>query len=167
MKMKSMQKSVLAFTVVALALVAAPAFAQDQSSGCGLGWQVTQKNSLVSSSVRTTTNTFLPNTFSMTFGSSGCTKHSIVMNEKQQQYFVESNLNALSIEMAQGDGEYLRNFAAVMGCGSDTAGFSRLLQSHYGEVFPAASPDASEVLNRVKAEIRSDAAMSLACASTS
>jgi hypothetical protein len=152
--------------LVALAFVlSASAFAQDSSSGCGLGWQVSQKNSLLSSAIRSTTNTVLPNTFSMTFGSSGCSQHSIVKNESEQQYFVEANLERLSLEMAVGEGEYLRSFAAVMGCGASVGEFSTAVQKSYSEIFgDSATP--SRVLEGVRREIRSNPSLVRACGAT-
>jgi hypothetical protein len=72
-------KNILVLLVgVAVLMTSSLAFSDDQSSGCGLGWQVTQRMSLLSSAVRTTTDWFLPNTFSMTSGTSGCAHHDIV-----------------------------------------------------------------------------------------
>ena len=145
-----------------LAFFSTGALAADSSSGCGLGWEVTQKQSLVSSAIRSTTNAFLPNTFSMTFGTSGCTKHSIVRNEQEQKYFVEANLDQLTLEMAQGDGEYLRGFAAVMGCERVYGDFSRSVQRNYGTIVPAVSNPAA-ILENVKREIQANPTLSQAC----
>lgn len=141
-------------------------YAADQSSGCGLGWEVTQKNSLVSSSIRTTTNTFLPNTFSMTSGTSGCTKHSIVQREKEQLYFVESNLEQLSIEVAQGSGEYLTSFASLMGCSAGSQDFAKVMQSQFEVLtqdLPQSSASAPLFLDRVRATIQSSGRLATAC----
>ncbi len=141
------------------------AFAADSSSGCGLGWEVSQKQSLLSSSIRSTTNAFLPNTFSMTSGTSGCAKHEIVKNEREQQYFVESNLDQLTVEMAQGDGAYLRGFAVVMGCEGAYGEFSGLVQKNYSKTFSGTATPAS-VLSSVKAGIQSDSKLSHMCGAT-
>ncbi len=153
------------FILASICFAASPAFAADSSSGCGLGWEVTQKQSLVSSAIRSTTNTFLPNTFSMTFGTSGCTKHSIVKNESEQMYFVESNLEQLSLEMAKGDGEYLRSFAAMMGCTDSYSQFSTSVQKRYSEIFiDAATPGL--VLEGVRREIRLNPELAHTCGAT-
>ncbi len=151
--------------VAALVVSIGSVSAADSSSGCGLGWEVTQKQSLVSSAVRSTTNVVLPNTFSMTFGTSGCTKHSVVKNEQEQKYFVEANLEQLTLEMAQGEGEYLRGFAAVMGCENVFGDFSSAVQRNYGTIVPAtASP--AVLLENVKAQIRSNPTLVRACAAS-
>tara|TARA_R110000868_G_scaffold167130_2_gene401430 strand:- start:5252 stop:5653 length:402 start_codon:yes stop_codon:yes gene_type:complete len=97
-------------------LFASSAFAADSSSGCGVGWQVTQKTSLSASSTRSTTNAILPNTISMTSGISGCAHHSIVKVDSEVQYFAEANLENLQMEIAQGNGEYLATLSSLMGC---------------------------------------------------
>lgn len=147
------------------ATVSTSTFAGDSSSGCGLGWQVLPKQSLVSSSLRSTTHAILPNTFSMTAGTSGCTQHSIVKNEREQMYFVESNLDQLTVEMAQGDGDYLRGFAVVMGCEGAYGEFSGLVQKNYTKMFSGESSPAS-LLTSVKAGIQSDSKLSHICGST-
>tara|TARA_R110000868_G_scaffold204946_1_gene453119 strand:+ start:11633 stop:12034 length:402 start_codon:yes stop_codon:yes gene_type:complete len=91
-------------------------FAADSSSGCGVGWQVTQRTSLSASSTRSTTNAILPNTISMTSGISGCAHHSIVKVDSEVQYFAEANLENLQLEIAQGNGEYLVTLSNLMGC---------------------------------------------------
>lgn len=141
------------------------AFAADSSSGCGLGWEVSQKNSLVSSAIRTTTNAVLPNTFSMTFGTSGCQKHSVVKNESEQMYYVESNLEHLAIEMAQGDGEYLRGLAVMMGCENSYGDFSSTMQKNYSETF-SGKDSAPAVLKQVRNGIRANSVLKQSCGAT-
>lgn len=136
--------------LVVVSMVSLSAHAADKSNGCGLGWEIVKKESLASTATRQTTNAFLPNTFSMTFGTSGCSKHSIVKNESEQQYFVEANLEQLTLDMARGEGEYLRTFAAVMGCEGSYSEFSSAVQNGYSKIV---SEDASSVLNNVKREI--------------
>lgn len=151
--------------IAVMSIFSTSTFAGDTSSGCGLGWEVTSKQSLVSSAIRSTTNAVLPNTFSMTFGTSGCSKHSIVKNEREQIYFVEANLDQLAMEMAQGDGDYLRGFAVVMGCEGAYGDFSGLVQKHYPQIFSGkASP--SSVLSGVKAGIQTDSTLNQVCGAT-
>src|SRR4051812_42395838 len=88
--------------------------AQDSSSGCGLGWAVSQRQSLLSSWIRNSTNVTFSNTIAMTFGTSGCARHDLVLNEKKPIYFAEANFNRLMIEMAEGHGEFLGAFAEVL-----------------------------------------------------
>lgn len=144
-------------------LFALNSFAKDGSSGCGLGWQVSDKKSLLSSSIRATTNgIFLNQTFGMTFGTSDCEKHSIVKNDKVQLHFTEANLDNLSIEMAQGQGESLMGLAAVMGCKSaNYSDFAEMTQSHYETIMNDAN--ARSVLNQVKTQIRANPKLAQNC----
>ncbi len=154
-----MKKSFLFLAVVSL--FAIKANAQDGSSGCGLGWEVAPKQSLVSSSTRTITNVTFLNTVAMTFGTSGCAKHSIVQKDKEAKYFAEANYHSLMIEMAQGRGENLANFAAILGC--DTNTFASRLQSHYGQIFSTKDVPADTMLDNVNFAIFSDFSLTAAC----
>ena len=141
------------------------AFANDGSSGCGAGWYLFKKNSLVSSSLRATTNgLFFNSTFGMTFGTSNCTKHDIVKKEMEQQYYTEANREYLVVEMAQGGGEYVDTFARVMGCSDNSVEeFGRVIRHNYSEIVPAADTPALDVLQNVKKQIRSNFMLSMTC----
>ncbi len=132
-----------------LMLISNGLMAADNSSGCGLGWMILKKNSLVSSSLRSTTHGFLPNTFSMTTGTSGCTRHSIVKKEMEAIYFAEANHVQLKSQMAKGEGEYLNAFAEVMGCGHDQTNFSKSLKAQYEKIYPHAAAFGVEVIHNV------------------
>jgi hypothetical protein len=76
------------FVVLALGLISF-AYAQDRSSGCGMGWQVTRSMTTTGSYTRALTNATFSNTLAMTSGTSGCSARGIVMTDKEVQYFVE------------------------------------------------------------------------------
>jgi hypothetical protein len=140
------------------------AHAEDQSSGCGLGWQVSNKNSLLSSSIRNTTNGIASNqTFGMTSGTSGCAKHSIVQNDKKGIHYAEANFQNLQVEMAEGHGEFVENFASVLGCSPASYGeFSNTMRAHYSEIFDeSATP--SKVLTRVKGAMQAEPGLVAGC----
>ena len=127
-----------------------PAHAEDQSSGCGLGWQLFKKNSLVSSSLRATTNQFASNTIAMTSGTSGCAKHDIVMKQKEAIYFAEANYQKLINEMAEGKGEHVQAFAAVLGCNPSAANkAAAVFQSRYESIFTTDQIAPEQMLNNV------------------
>ncbi len=153
-----MQKTLV---LLAVLLFTPLAHAEDKSSGCGLGWQIAPKQSLLSSFARALTNATFLNTIAMTFGTSGCGKHDIVLKDREAQYFAEANYHNLMMEMAKGQGENLENFAAVLGCEHST--FSGRMQSYYNEIFPSdvSSPDA--MLSNVKIAIFSDQALRGSC----
>jgi len=132
------------------------AYGADGSSGCGPGWYVFKDNSLVSSSLRTTTNGFLfpVVTFGMTFGTSNCTKHKIVQTEKQSLYFATNNYYELQGDVARGTGEHLSAFATTIGCPVKAqARFNEQMRSNYRKLFvrDQAAPEALliEVYNTI------------------
>lgn len=146
------------------AFTAVGAYADDQSSGCGLGWQVTRRNSLLSSYVRAITNATFSNTIGMTSGTSGCSRHMIVKSDKQDIHYAEANFNELMVEMASGQGEYLQGFAAVLGCDpSAYESFSGMAQSKYPEIFSPGQLSPAAMLRNVKREIRGNAELSASC----
>ena len=140
------------------------AHAQDKSNGCGLGWMVAKDQSLISTTTRGVTNAFLPNTFSMTFGTSGCAKHSIVHNDKRGLHFVEANAEALEVDVAAGSGQYLEGLAASLGCSASVQGrFAETLRGHYDEIYASGDEDTTAVYSRMKAVLTSDAEIKSHC----
>lgn len=143
-------------------LSAASAFAADSSSGCGMGWEVAPKQSLVSSSTRSLVNATFSSTIAMTLGTSGCAKHSIVKNDAKGIHFAEANMNQLAIEMARGNGEFVAGFATVLGC-QNTRAFGSMVQAKYETILPSIKTSGVELYNNVKAEIKNNATLASSC----
>ncbi len=144
-------------TILGLVLLAGTVQAEDKSSGCGLGWKVTSRNSIVSSYVRAITNASTSSTSGMTSGTSGCDNHSIVKTEKQDIHYAEANFHSLMTEMAKGQGPYLKGFAIVMGCqGAQVDSFSSLTQKNYNQIFPMNGTNPSEMLEATKQALSSE-----------
>ncbi len=141
------------------------ASADDASSGCGLGWQVSKKNSLLSSSIRNTTNATSSNqTYGMTSGTSGCAKHSIVQNDKAPLHYTEANYGNLVSEMAQGKGEFLRTYAAVLGCSPAAfEDFSNMTRTHYSDIIPHDQVTPDTLLKEVRTQIKNDSRLAVLC----
>ena len=153
-------KKILA--VVSFATLSATAFGADGSSGCGVGWYLFKENSLLSSYSRSITNAVLPNTFSMTSGTSNCAKHSIVYNDQKGLHFVESNADSLEINVAAGSGQYLEGFALAMGCNQEVLpSFASALQSRYTEIYANQSSSPSEAKDSVGLYLRMKQALQL------
>jgi len=113
-------------------------FGADSSSGCGPGWYVAKKNSLLSSSIRATTNAFLfPSvTFGMTFGTSNCAEHSIVKNEKEDLKFATENYFEIAADSSKGQGDFLTAYAELMGChGKSIQTFNKKVKNEFGKLF--------------------------------
>lgn len=146
-----------------IALISATsAFAADSSSGCGMGYEIAPKQSLVSSSTRSLVNATFSNSIAMTLGTSGCAKHSIVKNDAKGIHFAEANLNQLAIEMARGNGEFVTSFATVFGCQNSSA-FGSMVQANYENVLPSVSTSGVELYNNVKAQIKNNATLASTC----
>lgn len=143
-------------------VMASSVFAADSSSGCGMGYEVAPKQSLVSSSTRSLVNATFSNSIAMTLGTSGCAKHSIVKNDAKGIHFAEANMNQLAVEMARGNGEFVAGFASVFGC-QDSSAFGSMVQAKYESVLPSAQTSGVELYNNVKAEIRNNATLSATC----
>ncbi|MCR9205823.1 MAG: DUF3015 domain-containing protein [Halobacteriovoraceae bacterium] len=126
----------------------------DNSSGCGYGWEVTKGKTLSASSTRGTTNSTASNTIAMTMGTSGCEKHDIVMQEKEQIHFANFNYEMIVADMAIGSGEYLSGFADVLGCSQ--VSFASAAQQNLGSIMAA---NGAELL----ANIKTNSAIRQAC----
>jgi hypothetical protein len=161
-------KKILTLLVSAAVLMTSSfAFSDDQSSGCGLGWQVTQRMSLLSSAIRSTTDAFLPNTFSMTSGTSGCAKHDIVKNDEKAVLFAANNYDSLIVEMAQGSGEFLEGFAQALGCDEGSfSKFTTFTQSRYQKILDSSAGDGINFYKAVRTEMMTSPELATQCVPT-
>lgn len=153
-----MKKTIL--SLIFLAFMSTPVLAADSSSGCGLGWAIFKKNSLVSSSLRATTNAIFLNTVAMTFGTSGCAQHSIVKNEKKSIHYTESNYDQLVADMSRGQGEYVSGLAGIIGCDQGVLG--QTLQQNLGSVLPS-HQNPSELIQNVQLQVLTQEPLAKAC----
>jgi len=150
--------------LIVCAITSSISYAQDSSSGCGLGWTVSQKNSLLSSLVRNFTNYTFSNTIAMTSGTSGCVKHSIVKTDKEAIYYAESNYHTLLIEMAKGDGEHLHAFSTTLGCKINASGaFKNMTKKKYLDILPSKDTHPDEMYFNVLRQIQMDPNLSANC----
>ncbi len=118
--------------IVGLFLIVAPvakASTPGGSDSCGLGWEITQKKTMLATSTRSTTNAFVPPTFGMTTGTIGCDKHEIAKKDHDGVLFVASNQDNILMEMAAGKGEHLEALANELGCERGSAFGPALQQS--------------------------------------
>lgn len=155
----------LVITVFAL-IFSTQANAGDGSSGCGPGWFVLKRNSLVSSAIRGTTNNFLAPvvTSGMTTGSSGCTKHSIVKTEKKAIHYVVNNFYELESEIAKGNGVYLSGLAETIGCDSKSQEvFNNELKNKFNQMFSGSEKNAESVLLEVYKSILTNKELAYSC----
>ena len=95
-------------------------------------------NSLLSSFGRYITNTVLIPivTLGMTFGTSNCSKHSLVSADYESLRYAEKNLPLLKQGIARGHGMVLTNYLGTFGCQfHETERLTSILQQNYGEIF--------------------------------
>jgi hypothetical protein len=145
-------------------MVTANVMAADGSSGCGPGWYVFKENSILSSSLRATTNgvLFPTTTLGMTLGTSNCSKHKLVLNEKKSLHFVTHNLPELKSESAMGSGTYLSAFSEVVGCQARSLPLlQQKIKESYQQVFSEDRPE--KVLENIYRVIFSDTQLANLC----
>ncbi len=134
------------------------------SDTCGLGWQVTERKSLLGTSTRGTTNSYLSPTWSMTTGTSGCEKHELAKNDVESVKYLASNFHSIKADMAEGQGEYLSGLARLMGCDDPSVShLQTLAQKNYQSI--TGNSDAYETLQKVKNLVRQDANLMKGCSS--
>jgi len=128
-----------------LAMAANP----DTGPGCGLGklaWSDYKGQKEIAPQVlMVTTNGTGMNTFAISSGTSGCTNDGKIMSEHKTTMFASLNFDALTAEMAQGQGEHLASLATLMGVPAERhAEFFAMTQERYtslvqaGETSPVA-----------------------------
>ncbi len=106
--------------ILAMALaIPALSHARDSLDGCGLGWEVTDKETYLGTTTRVTTNITVPPTFGMTTGTLGCKQLDFAVNEREAVNFVAQNYPSLKQQLATGQGEYVEALVEVMGCGNN------------------------------------------------
>jgi hypothetical protein len=122
----------------------------DTGPGCGLGklaWNDYKGQKEIAPQVlmATTNGTFGSQTFGISTGTSGCTNDGKILAEQKTTVFASLNFEALSAEMAQGQGEHLASLASLMGVPADSqAAFFAMTQERYtslvksGETSPVA-----------------------------
>lgn len=126
-----------------LAMAANP----DTGPGCGLGklaWaEYKGQKEIAPQVLMATTNGIGMNTFAISTGTSGCTNDGKIMSEHKTTVFASLNFEALSAEMAQGQGEHLASLASLMGVPAEQhPAFFAMTQERYTSLIQAgeASP---------------------------
>ncbi len=94
--------------------------AADTMDGCGLGWQVTNSETMIGTTTRGTTNAFVPPSFGMTSGTIGCKQLAFAANDREAVNYVVNNYLNLKQQLAVGHGEYVEGLSEIMNCNSST-----------------------------------------------
>jgi len=144
---------------VCLVLPLSTAHAANDGAGCGLGKIVLEGKSGTGANIGAAILNLLGvQTFAMTSGTSGCDTTTTVQNDdKQREEFVASNMDNLSVDAAQGQGNYLASLAHIMDIQEqDKGSFYSLTQSRYEDLF-VKSEKADDVLAALDLAMASDA----------
>ena len=139
------------------------AFATEKAGGCGIGKEIMGgKTGLGSNLVAAILNNILiPNTFFMTTGILGCDTTRSVKNEQQSETFVASNMDTLTVEIAQGNGDHLAALATILGVAdADKPAFYSLAKDQYEPLFTATGTTPVTVLATLNTAMLNDTRLS-------
>lgn len=162
MKLTTIIKAILFSATIS----ATTAFAVDGSTGCGPGWYIFKENSFVSSALRGTTHGMLSPvvTLGMTFGTSNCAQHKLVLNDKRGLHFVTHNTHNLVAETSMGRGESLGALAATMGCGwKSQARFNDVMKNNFDSIFSTTDAAPQEIYGLMIDAVGSDKELAASC----
>jgi Protein of unknown function (DUF3015) len=145
------------FLALALVVPTGVAFA-DSGAGCGLGQQIfAGQTGLFAHVVAATTNGSTTNQWlGISFNSLGCDETNVVTNEYQRKAFMTANLDNLSQDIAQGQGEHLAALAALMGIPQDERSAFFALTQHNAPALVATSNSADAMYTALADTLRAD-----------
>ncbi len=136
-------------TAVALVGLALSTSAFATKVGPGLGYVLLGKNEgpVMDLLAATTNGTCGSQTFAITFGTSGYQGGLIGMDATEK--FIGENMDALAVDVAKGEGEYVDTLATMLEV-SDTVAFKATLQDNFDNIF-SADASAKEVNEKIAA----------------
>jgi len=140
-------------------MIAAGAAMADSGAGCGLGQKVfAGKTGLGPHVLAATTNGSTTNQWlGISFNSLGCDPTNVVTNEHQRNVFITANLDNLSQDIAQGQGEHLATLAALIGIPpNDQPAFFSLTQNN-ASMLVSAGNNADDMYTALTTTLRTDA----------
>ncbi len=135
-------------TAAAATLMSSTLFAGNV--GCGLGNQVikNQDSVLMQVFAVTTNGTSGNQTFGITSGTSGCAKPAKFVSNDQAVAFVEKNMDALAMDISNGQGESLDTLATLLKV-QDKADFASKLQNNFSTIYSSADVSSAEVIEKI------------------
>lgn len=135
--------------------------AEEKAAGCGVGKIVLEGKSGVGINIAASLmNDMLSGSSSITSGTMGCDSTQTVMNDSRKEVFLAANMDNLSMDIAQGQGDYLDSLAAIMGIESkDKDSFFSLTQDNYQALLGDNSTDAFQLLASLETVMSTDAVL--------
>jgi len=113
-------------------------------------------------SAATTNGTFWSQGFGISSGTLNCLEPSKAAALETQENFFVANMDQLSKEMAQGQGQYLDAFAQTFGCTqTGSVEFANEMKKSYKDIF--SSPGAVSMLNEVRTKVKSNSELTNQC----
>ena len=95
-------------------------------------------------------------TFGMSSGTNGCDA-STTIHYGGTPLFTQNNMDSLSRDIAQGDGETLSTYASIMNIQpQDIAHFKSTLQENYAVIYPASGATSDQVVAAIEAIMAKD-----------
>ena len=139
-------KKLLVSVALSASLVSGAFAAANTNTGCGLGSLIIDKQGILWNLFQVTTNhTFGTQTFGITSGTSGCKSGKVAMDSRTQE-FVAANMDALSQEIARGNGEHLDTLVELLNV-DDKEAFKVALQDNYNKLYANANAQSADVLD--------------------
>jgi hypothetical protein len=148
------------FASIALAL-SSQALA-DQDVGCGLGSMLFEgQEGLAPKILAATVNgTSANQSFGITFGTLGCQAEGAITSREKLTVFINSNIDNLARDIAQGEGESLATLSAVWGVAEqDKATFNAVAQQNFAQIFVGENVNSQDVLNNLNEVIANDSTL--------
>ena len=135
----------------------------DNGPGCGWGASVFKGQSglMAHISAATTNGTSYNQLFGLTSGTAGCNPNSVVSNEYQRKAFVASNMDNITQEIAQGQGNHLVSLASLMGVSEqDRTQFLTLAKANSSELIASSEFGGDVMLAKLDGMMAGDPALS-------
>lgn len=160
-----MKKFTALALTLGLTLGAGDAFARSYGmAGCGLGSVIIGADGFLQIFAATTNGTFASQTFGITTGTSNCVRSGVVMADKEQEAFFESNYDELSGDIARGGGEHLEALSGLFGCSAEIRPvLFQQAQASYETIFPSERTTPIQALYLLKVTLSQDDRIAAAC----
>ena len=139
------------FVIATTALLTTTSFA-NENTGCGLGSQILKNQDSVMMQVfaATTNGTSGNQTFGITSGTSGCAKPSKFVSNDKANKFVAENMDALALNISNGQGEALDTLATLLHVSNKDV-FASTLQSNFDKIYTSENVTSAEVIDNIVA----------------
>ena len=127
------------------------------AAGCGLGSMVFgNEEGPVQIFAATTNNTFFPQTFAISTGTSNCAKSAKFAGTDRLNEFVVANMDNIAKNIAMGHGESLDTLAELIGISADQRpSIYAKLQANFSSIFTSEKVEAADVVDHIISVINS------------